>query len=603
MSGLSDLVRRSAAERIVRLQQVTSALSESLTPNQVADVVVHQGIATLGARAGSIMLLTDDRLSLLAAVGYPPEILEQWHSFPLSADIPIAESARTAELVLLESPAARVARYPHLPVTSGGHQAWAAIPLIVDGRVIGAMGLNFTAPHSIDEGDRAFMQALAHQCAQALDRARLYEAERSARAAAEAAQTRLAFLAEASTVLISSLDYDTTLANLARLVTPVLADWCLVDVVEPDGSMRRVAVAHADPAKRELVQQIAAYPPQHKEHNPIVQALRSRKPVVVREVTDDMLRAASTHEIGLEIVRALAPRAFLVLPLLARDHVLGAVSLVVSESGWWYGPADVALAEELARRAAIAIDNARLYSEARSAVRARDELLSIVSHDLQSPLSVIKGQANLLTRRLERGGAPDPSGVLEGLARIDAEVAKTSRLIGDLLDFARTQVGKAMVLERRTFDLVALARRLAAEHEQSTERHSIRVEGSAPALIGRWDPVRVERVLDNLLANAVKYSPRGGQIVVETASIEQDGRQWAVVAVHDHGLGIPAADLPRVFERFFRSENVARTIGGTGIGLTSARQIAELHGGSISVESQEGRESTFTLRLPLESRE
>jgi signal transduction histidine kinase len=601
MGSIDELVRSVATERMARLQEVTSALAESLTPSQVASVVLHQGIAALGARAGSLGLLSRDSamVDVLAAVGYSEELLDAWRSFPVTTSAPLSDATRAGEVILLETVAARAERYPHLGHPATSDQAWAAVPLVVNGQVIGAMGLGFAAPHAFDADECDFMLALARQCAQALDRARLYDAERHARAEAEAAQSRLAFLAEASTVLASSLDYATTLANLLRLVTPVLADWCVLDVAEPDGALRRVAAAHADPAKRALVEQLIPYSPGRNEHNPVVRALRSRTPVLVLEVTDAVLESVAPDDLSRGIVRALAPTVFLILPLLARDHVLGALSLVVSESGWRYGPADLALAEELARRAAVAIDNARLYSEASSAVRARDELLSIVSHDLQNPLTVIGVQAELLARRIARDEIADTPGLLAGLERINGEAAKMQRLIGDLLDFARIQVGQALKLDLRPVDLAALARQVVAELQQSTNRHQIQLVAADVALTGCWDAARVERMLDNLVSNAIKYSPHGGEIVVELASAEDGGRAWAVVRVRDQGVGIPPVALPHIFDRFYRADNVAGTIAGTGIGLASARRIAEQHGGSIMAESAEGQGSVFTVQLPL----
>ncbi|MBK9711024.1 MAG: GAF domain-containing protein [Kouleothrix sp.] len=589
-----------AADRTARLQSVTAALAESLTPGQAAQVVVEQSAAALEASAGLVSLLSPDGagLEVIASVGYEAKLLESWRRFPISAAVPLTDSVRSGEVVLVETSEDRTSRYPRLAAVATQHRAWASLPLIVDGRVIGGMGLSFAEQRRFSAPERDFMLALARQCAQALDRARLYEAERAARAAVEAAQARLAFLAEASTALISSLDYQTTLSTVARLAVPVLADWCVIDVIDADGAIRRVAGSHADPDKRALLQRLLSYPPTRAGASPVVQALRSGKLAVAAEVPDSMLVASAYDDEHLRIVRELAPAAFLIVPLRAREHVLGAMTLAVAESDWRYGPADVALAEELARRAAVAIDNARLYSEARSAVRARDDLLSIVSHDLQNPLQVIKSQAELLLRRAARAGTLDVEQATAGLVRINGETTKMNRLIGELLDLARLQVAQALDLDRQPIDLVALARRVAAERQQSTSLHAILVEAAAPELICHVDGVRLERLLDNLLSNAIKYSPGGGEVVVAVAR-ERDGGDWAVLTVRDRGMGIPADDLPRIFDRFHRGGNVAGKIGGTGIGLASARQIVVQHGGTISVASVEGQGSTFTVRLPL----
>ena len=173
-------------------------------------------------------------------------------------------------------------------------------------------------------------------------------------------------------------------------------------------------------------------------------------------------------------------------------------------------------------------------------------------------------------------------------------------LINELLDSAIVQAGQQLELRPQPTDLVALARRCVAEQQQATSTHDIQLETTLNTLVGEWDALRLERVLNNLLTNAVKYSPDGGTITVSVVRRRHDGRDWAELAVRDEGLGIPAADLPRLFERFHRAANVARHIAGIGIGLTGSRQIVEQHGGTLTVESQESVGSTFTMRVPLD---
>ena len=237
----------------------------------------------------------------------------------------------------------------------------------------------------------------------------------------------------------------------------------------------------------------------------------------------------------------------------------------------------------------------RALAELQQLLRARDEFLSSVAHDLKNPLANMKGQAQLVRRRLARAGTMQPEQVLAGLASIDGSATRMGALIDDLLDTARIELGRPMELRRRATDLVALAQHVAAEHQQATESHRIRVQAAVPTMYGNWDAERLDRVLTNLLNNALKYSPDGGEVLV---TIEQEDRA-AVLAVRDEGIGVPAADLPHIFERFRRGSNVAGRIGGTGIGLAGVRALVEDHGGTIAVESQEGVGSTFTVRLPL----
>jgi signal transduction histidine kinase len=228
---------------------------------------------------------------------------------------------------------------------------------------------------------------------------------------------------------------------------------------------------------------------------------------------------------------------------------------------------------------------------------ARDEFLASAAHDLKNPLANMKAQAQLLHRRVSRAGTVQPQQVLRGLENVDGSATRMALLVDDLLDAARLELGQELELQRRPTDLVALATRIVGEHQQATELHQLRLDASVPTLVGSWDAQRLDRVLTNLLENAVKYSPDGGEIVV---GLQHDGNV-AVLSVHDAGLGVPEADLPYIFERFRRGGNVAGRIGGTGIGLAGVRALVESHGGSIAVNSQEGMGSTFTVRLPLEA--
>ncbi len=238
----------------------------------------------------------------------------------------------------------------------------------------------------------------------------------------------------------------------------------------------------------------------------------------------------------------------------------------------------------------------RAQRESEEALRLRDEVLAALSHDLKAPLTAIKGTAQLLRRRVGKdkdGGRADER-MAEGLDQIDATATAMARLLNELLDVARLQAGQPLALDLRPTDLVALARELAATHQQATEQHRLRVDTALPELVGCWDRFRLERMLGNLLFNAIKYSPAGGDVVVAVA---REG-EAAVVSVRDEGIGIPATDLQRLFERFHRAGNVG-DIAGTGLGLATARQIVEQHGGTIGVSSSHGAGTTVTVRLPL----
>ena len=257
---------------------------------------------------------------------------------------------------------------------------------------------------------------------------------------------------------------------------------------------------------------------------------------------------------------------------------------------------EVALLQQQARALQTEIEERRRCEQRlEAALQLRDQFLGAVAHDLKTPLAGIKAGAQLLQRRAARGSLHLEQ-LAGDLASLDASATRLTRLVEQLLDIARIQAGHPPELGLRPTDLVALAESLADEHQRASGRHAIRVEAAQPDLVGQWDPTRLERVLDNLLDNARKYSPDGGEIVVTVSC--PDGRM-AVLTVRDQGIGIPAADLHRIFDQFHRAANVTARIGGTGIGLASAHQLIVLHGGSIEVESREGHGATFTVRLPL----
>ncbi|HEY7294573.1 MAG TPA: ATP-binding protein [Dehalococcoidia bacterium] len=422
----------------------------------------------------------------------------------------------------------------------------------------------------------------------------------AARAQAETARRRQEALAEIGEVLGSSLDYETTLARAARLAVPLLADWTAVYLLDRDGVLQRTALAHVDAAREAeiaaLWERFAIYLARSR---PLCAALESGKTQVLNRVSDPNPSATADGSEQLPYWRALRVRAILCVPLRARGRTLGAVAFASEDAGRRYGRAEIALAEEIAHRAAIAIENARLYGEAQRAVRQRDEFLAAVSHDLRSPLSTIKGSAQLIARRLAATAMQDTDAAFAvQLAQgIVGAAATITDMVDQLLDLARQDAGQPLALDLRETDLVALVRTAIEQRQILSPDHRFAAELPPEPLVGLWDATRLRRVLENLLGNAVKYSPTGGEITVVLS--RDAGSREAILSVTDQGLGIPAADLPHVFERFHRGANVVAQIPGTGIGLAGTRQIVEQHGGTIALESVEGAGTTVTVRLPL----
>jgi len=265
------------------------------------------------------------------------------------------------------------------------------------------------------------------------------------------------------------------------------------------------------------------------------------------------------------------------------------------------------LRAEITRRKLVEEEHDRLLQreqearrEAESAVQVRDELLAIVSHDLKNPLAAIKGNTQLIRKRVVNLEGPEKEKVLTPVLRVDEATTRMSVLINDLLDFGRLQAGQSLTLQRRPADLVALARSVASGFRQTSRRHRIEVVTPLSRLMGMWDNMRLEQVLDNLVSNAIKYSPDGGTVTLDVGrEVAEDGTTWAVLSVSDNGIGISAEDIPHIFEWFRRARNASGRISGAGIGLASANYIVDQHGGKITVASELGHGAKFTVWLPL----
>ena len=280
--------------------------------------------------------------------------------------------------------------------------------------------------------------------------------------------------------------------------------------------------------------------------------------------------------------------------MVARGHTLGTITLTTGESGRRYGPAELAFGEDLASRAAIALDNARLYRDAQTAVKARDQFLSIASHELKTPLTSLMGYIDLMQRRAARTG--DQNERDQRAMRVIGEQATwLNKLVSALLDLSRIETGQ-LSIERGLVDLNALARRLVDETQPTTDRHTLTFNGDNQPIMILGDELRLEQVIQNLIQNAIKYSPSGGTVAVLVT--RQDST--AYLRVIDQGIGIPASALPQLFRRFYRAPNAdSQHISGMGVGLYVVREIIALHGGTVDVTSQERQGSTFTISLPL----
>ncbi len=417
-------------------------------------------------------------------------------------------------------------------------------------------------------------------------------------------EARLRLLADASALLASSIDFDATLAQVARLAVPQLADWAAVDLLEPAGSLRRLAIACADHALEERARELQShYPPSLQLPVGPGDAIHSGRPVLIHEITDEMREQAAIDDDHLRLIREMGLRSMIVVPLTARGRVLGAISFAAAESGRRYTRADLALATELANHAALAVDNARLYQDAREAIRARDRVLSSVSHDLRTPLTTVRGMAQVLLRRVDPNSSLASPQVLERLTLLDRAANQMSILIDDLLDLARLEDGRPLELNRQPTDLVALVSRIVDRIRDEETGHRITVQANPSEVVGEWDARRLERVVLNLLRNAAKFSPSGTEIEVRVALDDAPTSEppIAELLVRDQGTGIPLMEQAQIFVRGYRKAPELGRYTTTDIGLPGARQIVEQHGGSLTVESTEGKGATFYVRLPLKT--
>jgi PAS domain S-box-containing protein len=688
-----------ASARANRLQAITAKLAEAVTPQQVLDAVVTEGVEAAEAHAGAIGLLMPDgeTIEIVAARGYEQRVFVGWETFPLVAETPMGAAIRERKPFFFETSADRDAAFPSIAGVGGPSHALAILPLVVEGRAIGGIAFTFPTEVHFDAERRALKTTLAQHAAQALDRVRLYEAERAQR-------LRMTFLADASELLGSSLDYETTLSQLARLAVPEMATWCSVDILGPDGSIQRLAVAHEDPERVSWAESLGEeYPPDPDAPMGVPNVIRTMTAEFFPDITDELLvEAAQGDERLLEIVRELGLRSAITVPLVARGRALGALSLIRDEGAPRYTELDLDLASELARRSASAVDNASLYREAerrgdasralahvddgvvlldqdgavvsfnpaaarilgvddsalvgetavgaiggwseieenakpepgdtrgpvtlplvqsdgderwisvsgvdfgdgvvyalrdvteeRRLERARSDFVATASHELRTPLAAVLGAVKTLRRD---DVSFEPEQREEFMEMIDREAERLSGIVAQILLTGQLDAGR-LPLQVERFDPVALTQDVV----DSAELHlpngiELRVEApdDIPPVAG--DANQLRQVISNLVDNAIKYSPQGGDVELR---LNQNG-QFARIEVVDAGLGIPRDEHERIFEKFYRLDPaLTRGVNGTGLGLYISKELVERMNGRISVDSEPGRGSTFVVEVPL----
>lgn len=400
----------------------------------------------------------------------------------------------------------------------------------------------------------------------------------------------LAFLADAGELLAEeAADYGKALSSLAQLALPLFGDWCAIDLLNEDGTVERTAVAHRDPEKAETARRLQSRYPPYDASRGVARVLRSGQPELAPTTSDHTLAALSGEPEHLDLLRELGVGSFMCLPLVARGRTAGSITFVRTLPGSRYGQDDLTVAREVARRIALAIDNARLYSDLQTAVEAKDEFQGLISHELRTPITSIYGGVRLLQSRGDKLDEATKAGVLDDIER---ETERLHRIVEDLLALSRLDLGQAVVTEP-----VLLGRTIEkAVTAFSRRRPSRRVDVSVDESVGPVlaEPTFLEQVLRNLLGNADKYSPTDAAVEVRATPTE-DG--YVAVSVLDRGSGVAPDEVDQIFDRFFRSKRTSGKAGGLGVGLTACRRLVEAQRGQISARPREGGglEVCFTL--------
>lgn len=586
------------------IRDLMSEIAAAETPRRVYEVALRCLQSTLKVERASMLLLDEQqRMRFVASSG-----LSEAYRAAVDGHSPWSPDDADPEVVLVEN----VRETPALAalqavLLADRIEACAFVPLRFQARLLGKFMLYYDSPHAFSQDEVALAEIVAGHVAFALEHRRIaaeleerLASEREAREraeleaalreeserAAERARRRLQVLAELTEDLASELEPAAALQRLAQKVVESMADYCVT--YSYDGaSIAREGFAHRLAEKNELVRRLSdSGPPGLDDAIGVGAVIRSGTPTLATGLTPERIQETGLHPEHKKVVLALEPRSAMIVPLRSRGHPVGAITFATTaDSERQYDSSDVDLAVELANRVALFIDNAQLYTEAKAAVAARDEMIRVVSHDLRNRLQSIATAAALL----QRGGPPERRD--RTLETISLATTQMKRLLQDLLDMSQMEAGQFFVAVERV-DSAALIREAHTLFVSVAEEKKIRLEWRAsPAVPIRADYDRIVQVLANLISNALKFVPAGGTV---TLGAERYGERVRFF-VSDTGIGLSAEDQARVFDRFWRGDR--RKDRGAGLGLALAKGIIEAHGGEIGVESVLGRGSTFYFIL------
>lgn len=594
----SEQVARRAAEHAAQqldmLQRLTSSFSRALTPAEVATVIAGEAADAFGARAAGVAIVTDhgSALRLLAQSAVMADDIGGSLDLPLDTRSPSTEAVRTGQPVWIASRSEWVHRYPGARSPAGEPAAAVAIPLMTDDLVAGVMEFEFDDERTLDDRERSVLLVLAQQCSQALERARLFEGERQARADAERVNERLMRLQEVT-------------ASFSRAVTPAEVAEIVIrqSIASVGAAVGSILLLTADGEALELLTAVD-YPQDVLDtwtripmdmHVQVTEAVRSARSVWIS--TRD--EAYERYPL-LATAKTTGAKAFAAVPLIAEARPIGVLGLSFAEERI-LAEEERTFVELLTQQGAQALERARLFqaemearATAEAAVRAREEFLSIAAHELKTPLTSIKGFTQML-QRVVRQPDPDLARLAAYIDTLQSQIARLELLVADLLDISRIAQGR-LVLDVQEADLVAIADGVLTQFRGAPEHlagHTLLLDSVGP-VAGVWDAGRIEQVLVNLVSNALKYSPDGGPVVVKLRGDDET----VEMSVSDQGIGISEGELARVFQPFVRSAASRSSISGTGLGLAISARIVASHGGTITVTSVVNEGTTFTVRLP-----
>ncbi len=579
-------VQKRAEDRLAELYDVMRISHSSLRLEELLSTLVDYFRSSMNCTSVAVLLLDSDEqtLRLTAARGLD----RSDGASEVTVRVGEGFAGRVAEQrepLIVNEPDRVSFASPHLGEEN--LQSLLGVPLESGGRLVGVLEVGRAESHPFEQSDATLLQLAGTRIALGIENARLFEVEERARESAS-------FLAQAGEVLFSSLDFEKTLQETAQMAVPRLADWCAVDVADEARELRRVAVTHVDPERAETVRRLELFGRRRGTRNAIDRVVQTGESALIPVVTEEMIRKSASTPEQVELALSLGLRSGMIVPLKVRERVFGAITFAWAESERRYGPEDLSTAEDLARRAAMAIENARLYHEARQATQAREAFMAMVSHELRTPMTSIVGWTQLLAA----SPPPDEATLRAGLQAIEQSAGVQERLIEDLLDVSRAISGK-LRLEREDVELQTVIDEAVDSLRPTAESAGIRIlarnaRGLNPRVSA--DPERLKQVIWNLINNAIRFTPEGGLITVE-----MDVDDCAEIHVCDTGRGIAEDDLVHIFEPFRHGDGHSpRERGSLGLGLAIARGIVQAHGGAIRAESGGvGKGARFVVSIPL----